>query len=71
MSDPSLAPPDRRSLWTAYAIGLFGMGYIDVFVFLMPLYALHLNFTATEIGWLVGARTVTKGKSRALIVRCV
>jgi MFS family permease len=34
------------------------MGYIDVFVFLMPLYALHLNFTATEIGWLVGARTV-------------
>jgi MFS family permease len=34
------------------------MGYIDVFVFLMPLYAVHLKFTATEIGWLVGARTV-------------
>ena len=34
------------------------MGYIDVFVFLMPLYAVHLNFTATEIGWLVGARTI-------------
>lgn len=58
MNDPSLAPPDRRSLWTAYVIGLFGMGYIDVFVFLMPLYGVHLKFSATEIGWLVGARTV-------------
>ena len=34
------------------------MGYIDVFAFLVPLHAVHLNFTATEIGWLVGARTV-------------
>lgn len=58
MSDQPLAPPDRRSLWTAYVIGLFGMGYIDVFVFLMPLYAVQLKFTATEIGWLVGARTI-------------
>lgn len=58
MSDPSLTPPDRRSLWTVYVIGLFGMGYIDVFVFLMPLYAVQLKFTATEIGWLVGSRTV-------------
>jgi MFS family permease len=51
-------PPDRRTLWTAYAIGLFGMGYIDVFVFLMPIYAVSLNFSATEVGWLVGLRTV-------------
>jgi len=34
------------------------MGYIDVFAFLVPLHAVHLNFTATEIGWLVGTRTV-------------
>jgi MFS family permease len=58
LSDPSLAPPDRRSLWTVYVIGLFGMGYIDVFAFLVPLYAVHLKFSATEIGWLVGSRTV-------------
>jgi MFS family permease len=45
-------------LWTAYIIGLFGMGYIDVFVFLMPLYGLQLGLSATEIGWLVGGRTV-------------
>ena len=58
LSETPSAYPDRRSLWTAYAIGLFGMGYIDVFVFLLPLYATQLNFSATEIGWLVGARTV-------------
>ena len=34
------------------------MGYIDVFVFLMPLYGLSLGLTATEIGWLVGSRTI-------------
>jgi len=58
LSDPAPAPPDRRSLWTAYVIGLFGMGYIDVFVFLMPLYGVQLQFSATEIGWLVGSRTI-------------
>lgn len=51
-------PPDRRSLRAAYVIGLFGMGYIDIFVFLMPLYGLSLGLSATEIGWLVGSRTV-------------
>lgn len=34
------------------------MGYIDVFVFLMPIYAVSLEFSATEVGWLVGLRTV-------------
>ena len=50
--------PDRRALGAAYAIGLFGMGYIDVFVFLMPIYGGSLGLSATDIGWLVGARTV-------------
>jgi MFS family permease len=50
--------PDRRTLWSAYAIGLFGMGYIDVFTFLIPLYALDLKMSATEVGMLVGFRTV-------------
>lgn len=34
------------------------MGYIDIFVFLMPLYGLSLGLSATEIGWLVGSRTI-------------
>tara|TARA_Y100000588_G_scaffold298312_1_gene319239 strand:+ start:518 stop:1756 length:1239 start_codon:yes stop_codon:yes gene_type:complete len=57
MATPS-RHPDRRKLWGAYAIGLFGMGYIDVFSFLIPLYAIDLNMSATEIGMLVGFRTV-------------
>jgi MFS family permease len=50
--------PDRRTLWSAYAIGLFGMGYIDVFTLLVPLYATRLEMDATQIGMLVGFRTV-------------
>lgn len=50
--------PDRRTLWSVYAIGLFGMGYIDVFGFLIPLYAINLKMSATEVGLLVGFRTV-------------
>jgi MFS family permease len=34
------------------------MGYIDVFGFLIPIYAVSLEFSATEVGWLVGLRTV-------------
>jgi MFS family permease len=50
--------PDRRALWGPYAVGLFGMGYIDVFTFLIPLYALAVGLDPAEIGALVGARTV-------------
>ena len=34
------------------------MGYIDVFVFLMPLYGYELGLSAGKIGTLVGARTL-------------
>ena len=50
--------PDRRTLWSAYAIGLFGMGYIDVFTLLVPLYATRLEMDAWQVGMLVGSRTV-------------
>jgi MFS family permease len=50
--------PDRRTLWSAYAIGLFGMGYIDVFTLLIPLYATRLEMDAWQVGMLVGSRTV-------------
>ena len=51
-------PPTRRALLATYVAGLFAMGYIDVFVFLMPLYGGSLGMSATEIGTLVGARSL-------------
>jgi MFS family permease len=57
-AERALEPPGRRALLATYIAGLFAMGYIDVFVFLMPLYGGALNLSATEIGALVGARSV-------------
>ena len=51
-------PPSRRALLATYVAGLFAMGYIDVFVFLMPLYGQSVGMSATEIGTLVGARSL-------------
>src|ERR1700730_16147521 len=39
-----------------YATGLLGMGYTDLYIFLIPLYALSLGMSASEVGALVGAR---------------
>ena len=39
-----------------YATGLLGMGYADLYIFLIPLYALSLGMSAGEIGALAGAR---------------
>ncbi len=39
-----------------YATGLLGMGYADLYIFLIPIYALSLGMTAGEIGALAGAR---------------
>jgi MFS family permease len=53
------APPDKRGLRTAYAFGLFSMALIDVFVFLIPIYAgVTLGMSDGEIGALVGARAI-------------
>ncbi|HWD56963.1 MAG TPA: MFS transporter, partial [Stellaceae bacterium] len=41
-----------------YAVGLFGMGYTDFYIFLIPLYGLSLGMSATEIGLLVGGRSL-------------
>src|SRR5215472_1171748 len=38
--------------------GPFSMGYVDFFTFLMPLYGLSLGLDASEIGVLVGARSI-------------
>src|ERR1700681_1101809 len=39
-----------------YATGLLGMGYTDLYIFLIPLYALSLGMSAGEVGVLVGGR---------------
>ena len=48
--------PDPRGLMTVYVAGFFSMGMLDLFAFLVPLYAIVLGFSATEIGILVGSR---------------
>ena len=37
-----------------YVAGLFSMGYVDFYIFLIPLYGLSLGLDAAEIGILVG-----------------
>jgi hypothetical protein len=37
-----------------YVVGLFSMGYVDFYIFLMPLYCLSLGMSAGEIGLIVG-----------------
>src|SRR5262249_14658559 len=47
-----------RPLASLYVAGPFSMGYVDFYTFLIPLYGLSLGFDASEIGILVGARSV-------------
>jgi MFS family permease len=49
------APRPPASLYVA---GPCSMGYVDFFTFLIPLYGLSLGLDASEIGILVGARSV-------------
>src|SRR5437868_11397468 len=48
--------PTLRNPATIYATGLLGMGYTDLYIFLIPLYALSLGMSAGEVGLLTGAR---------------
>jgi MFS family permease len=50
---PALAPPA-----SLYVAGPFSMGYVDFYTFLIPLYGLSLGLDASEIGILVGARSI-------------
>jgi MFS family permease len=45
-------------LTSLYVAAPFSMGYVDFYTFLMPLYALSLGFDATQVGILVGARSI-------------
>jgi MFS family permease len=41
-----------------YVVGLFGMGYTDFYIFLIPLYGLSLGMSASQVGMLVGGRSL-------------
>src|SRR3954447_23349493 len=45
-------------LASLYVAGPLSMGYVDFFTFLIPLYGLSLGLDASEIGILVGARSI-------------
>jgi MFS family permease len=58
---PNAAPmhaSGARPPASLYVTGPFSMGYVDFFTFLIPLYGLALGFDASEIGILVGARSI-------------
>src|SRR5580704_1559198 len=52
---PASIPRPPASLYVA---GPLSMGYVDFYTFLIPLYGLSLGFDASEIGILVGARSI-------------
>jgi len=49
-------PAGLRNPAAIYATGLLGMGYTDLYIFLIPLYGLSLGMSAGEVGVLVGGR---------------
>ena len=49
-------PATLSNPMAVYATGLLGMGYTDLYLFLIPLYALSLGMSAGEVGVLAGAR---------------
>lgn len=54
----ALAAADRRSLYGTYAIGLFSMGQAELLTLVVPLWALLQGARPSEIGTLVGARSL-------------
>ena len=54
---PTVPALSRRSMAVLYATAPFAMGYVDIFMLLMPLYAASIGLSATQIGMLVGARS--------------
>ena len=55
-SDPAKA--DRRSLYASYATGFFSMGQAEFLTVVIPLWAILQGASPTQIGTLVGARSM-------------
>jgi MFS family permease len=58
VSDPAGRPAGLSNPAPIYVVGLFGMSYTDFYIFLIPLYGLSLGMSASEIGLLVGGRSL-------------
>ena len=58
MSLETAGEPPKRAIYATYATGLFGNGLTDMMSVAVPLWALTLGASATEIGIIVGARNV-------------
>ena len=58
MDSTGITAARSRSLASLYVVGPFSMGYVDFYTFLIPLYGLSLGFDASEVGILVGARSI-------------
>ena len=58
MDSTGITAARSRSLASLYVVGPFSMGYVDFYTFLIPLYGLSLGFDASEVGVLVGARSI-------------
>lgn len=57
----SSAPPSKprqRDLNFSYGAGLLGLGLMDAYAFIIPLWAVLIGASATQVGLLVGARSV-------------
>jgi MFS family permease len=53
-----MTPSPSRPPASIYIAGLFAMGYTQFYTFLIPLYGLSLGMSASEIGMLVGGRSL-------------
>jgi len=56
--DAHARPSGLRNPTPIYLVGLFGMGYTDFYMFLIPLYGLSLGMNASQVGMLVGGRSL-------------
>jgi MFS family permease len=51
-------PLEKRALHASYGLGLLSLALSDLYVLVVPLLALSLGASATEIGLLMGARSI-------------
>jgi MFS family permease len=50
--------PRRRALYASYGMGLLGISLLDLYAMIVPLYAVSLGASSTEVGMLLGARSI-------------
>ena len=58
MSDREISAPPRKALYAAYGAGLFGIALTDIYALIIPLLALSLGLSASEVGILIGGRSI-------------